>query len=328
MLSLIAALLAIAHAETPHVPLTYDSGLQATSADGAFALKIGARTQLRATAQGRDGALMAFAEPRRIRLKLSGHVIDERLTFFSQLGWDRGEPGLVDAWVDHAFSPGLHLRAGQMKRPFARAFIMSTTGLSLVDRAITHDAFANGRDIGAMVHTGLAKRDGIEAALGVFNGPGPGPQVVGRVGYNSDGSKGYQQVDFGGDGVRGGASVNAQIDTIMKFGADGIVKMGGLGLMGAVYASTTGEFLGAQNIQQAGAALDADVLLGDRVVPAIRFARVVRRNAVDSQEAAAALALLFHGHRVKWTHELAVQTDMEDDPTSLWRVQSQLELNY
>jgi hypothetical protein len=233
-------------APAPAVQVEYDKGLSITTADGQYALGIGVRAQLRAELLRTEeaGELQARFLIPRMRLQLDGHAFgpDNAYKVEFELSGS-GSPNLKDYYVDHAFSPALRLRVGQWKRPFNRQELVSDFGSAFLERSITNGFAGGGRDLGLAVHNGYEKSpEGIEWALGVFNGTGDrarqglacddvmdistctpttpsnvpedfGPMVVVRVGWNQGGIKGYGEGDLEGGPLRlaVGASYKADL---------------------------------------------------------------------------------------------------------------------
>lgn len=186
LLALLATTLgaAAAHAQST---AGYDDGFFIASEDGAYRLRANAMLQARYTyedideGEGADRTFeSAFSLPR-ARLKLGGHVFSEDWRYGFQADFGSGFVTLRDYYVDAALGDGgARLRIGQFKRPFSRQFLNSGGALELVDRAITHAAFGASRDLGLMVHNGQPG-DGLEWALGVFNGTGDRPRFSGTA---------------------------------------------------------------------------------------------------------------------------------------------------
>ncbi|MBM4387222.1 MAG: hypothetical protein FJ088_05750, partial [Deltaproteobacteria bacterium] len=199
------------------------------------------------------------------------------LTYKFQAEFGKGEVYLKDFYLDYAFAPEFHLRAGQWKRPFSRQHITSSGNLQLVDRSFLDKLFAAGRDIGFGFHNGYEKSPVFEWALAIFNGTGekPGysakvtqdeatkdvgkidikqtnvprdfhPMAVLRAGYNYGGIKGYSEADFEGGDLRFsiGAGLLADFDgdndnkSFVQPQIDFIAKINGLSLTGGAYLST------------------------------------------------------------------------------------------
>lgn len=165
----------------------YQGGFFIRSDDDRFLLEILGVAQLRldykTLEEPRSGAreeTLAF-QVRRGRIVLQGHAFTERLSWKLQVALDQGSLDLRDLYLDYALIPEvLRLRAGQWKRPFSRQFLASGTQQELVERAITHNRFATGRDLGIALHNGTP-RSGWEWAAGVFNGTGDAARLEGTV---------------------------------------------------------------------------------------------------------------------------------------------------
>ena len=224
----------------PKADFRFDGGFQFTSADEAFELKLGIRSQFRFDAlradAGDDSELNARFLVPRLRLQLEGHAYSPKTAYKVELDMaNRGYSLLKDFFVDQALSEALHVRAGQWKRPFHRQEIVSDFGSEFVERSLANELAGAGRDLGVALHNDYEKSpDGVEWALGVFNAgsdraaltttcvPGMlptdppkcttgvptnvprdfGPALVAHVGFNHGKIKGYSEGDLEGGPLR------------------------------------------------------------------------------------------------------------------------------
>lgn len=133
---------------------------------------------------GEDDPDTTFAA-RRMRLVLQGHALVEKLRYQIQLGFsgqdsepDNRSP-LLDAYVSFEKVRDLSVRAGQMKVPFDRARVTSSSALELVDRAGVVSELNLDRDVGVYAFSkdlfGLGNKLGY--AVGVFGGDGRNRQL-------------------------------------------------------------------------------------------------------------------------------------------------------
>lgn len=242
------------------VEVSYDRGLRLRAPDGTLDLRVKAVLQPEArlfsvpAEAGRE--LEAAFLVRRARLVLEGTALLPTLGFKLQLGLDRAEPALRDAYVEYALAPGvLHLRAGKYKRPFSRQQIASGTELAFVERSFTNALYEAGRDVGVMASNDYERAPRLEWALGVFNGfeevPGVPrlfkPSVVGRIGYNSADYEAYDEVDLEGGALRYSFAGSARLDLDVDGGQDarlltqldGVLKLYGVSALAALYLTTS-----------------------------------------------------------------------------------------
>lgn len=225
--------------------LRYDKGFILASDDEKFEMKIGLRNQIRLDVtrpEAKDELESRFTLPR-IRLQLEGFAYGKANTY--KLEFDASNNGFAaikDAFVEHAFAPAVRLRVGQWKKPFSRQELNSDFALAFIERHASGAFFGSGRDLGAALHSNLEKSaDGVEWALGVFNGTtersrisvtctagedpavDPNtctaglpsnvptdflPEVVARLGFNHGGIKGYSELDLEGGPLRAAAGVS------------------------------------------------------------------------------------------------------------------------
>jgi len=123
-----------------------------------------------------DGFSSSFSIPR-IRLYLQGTVYRSWIVYrfeyeFSNTNTD-GANKVKDAYAEVSRYRMAAVRVGQYKVPFSIQEITSDTRQEFIERAITNNKFASGRDQGLMLWGATAdKRFGYQAA--VFNGGGEG----------------------------------------------------------------------------------------------------------------------------------------------------------
>lgn len=342
----------------PAVVAGYEKGFFIRSGDGLFELRTKAGIQAQFAVESLDSAGGRETEAafliRRGRLIFEGHAFDPNLTFKLQAGFDRGSVGLRDFYVDYAFVPGwLRLRAGQWKRPFSRQFLNSGLGQEFVDRAITHNFFNTGRDVGVAIHNGSPS--GFEYALGVFNGTGDSPRLSGdvvldpstgegditsgrftnvpdvlhpavvmRLGYNYGGIKGYSEADLEGGPLRFAVGASALLDldadgddaSGVQAELDYALKVHGFSTTGAVYVSAaqSGSGFGDQSFDAIGFHLQVGYVIAERFQPVFRYALVAPDGSDnDLQEIALGFSSYFFGHNFKWQTDAALLS--EQDPS-------------
>jgi hypothetical protein len=257
----------------------YDKGFFIKSDDGKFSLKITGRVQpfynLTRTEEPKNFA--NNFEIRRARLVLEGNIHSKKLLYKMQSDFGKGNVTLKDFHADVELAPEVWVRVGQWKRPFSRQQINSSGRLEVTDRAITDKAFGAGRDIGLALRNDYEKSPDLEWILGVFNGTGDAstiisttttdpmtmvtttttalptnvpkefkPAIVGRVGINRNGLKGYSEADLEGGPLRFGVAASVWLEgdydendkSNQKLEVDGVVKTEGLSVSGAFYAMT------------------------------------------------------------------------------------------
>jgi len=154
----------------------YKKGLYVRSADGAWALKLATRIQLRYFVERFDSSRNKDTEHsfqvRRLRLTLSGHAFRPWIHYKIQLAADKGHDLTgKDYYVDLVKYRAAALRLGQYKVPFNAEELTSSSALAFVDRSIVGKEFSFGRDIGVMAHGIIGRM--VDYGVGVFNGAGP-----------------------------------------------------------------------------------------------------------------------------------------------------------
>lgn len=165
------------------VRVAFGQGATIATADNGFALNLRARIQGRFTLTALEGSAEEPATEfsiRRMRLLFQGHALNRHLQYYIQLGFSNRdtEPDLRlplrDASVAWVRWRDLNIRAGQMKVPFDRQRVNSSSALQFCDRSIVTNELNLDRDVGVQLYSrdlfGLGNRLGYQ--LGVFGGDG------------------------------------------------------------------------------------------------------------------------------------------------------------
>lgn len=160
----------------------FGRGVTITSADETLSLNLRARIQVRGTtiAAEDDGAGMSEILVRRMRLVFKGNALGPSLTYQVELGFasldqeaDLRTP-LLDAYVTWIVAPLANLRVGQMKVPFGRQRVVSSSALQLVDRSLAVAELNLDRDVGVTMFSRDLFRSGGKLGynVGLFGGEG------------------------------------------------------------------------------------------------------------------------------------------------------------
>jgi phosphate-selective porin OprO and OprP len=171
------------------VHATFGRGVTFGSDDGDFTLTLRGRIQTRATTLADDALFVpetSFAVRRSRVVLLAGHKRYD-LVFYVQLGFapEDMEPDLLiplrDAVVTWTPLRDVNLRVGQMKVPFNRERVISSSALQFPDRTILNAELNLDRDIGAQLFSedllGVGGR--LAYRLGVFGGEGRNRPTLG-----------------------------------------------------------------------------------------------------------------------------------------------------
>lgn len=169
-------------APKPEVEAGFGKGVTIRTTDDKASLNIRARIQLRATAFGEpdDGQDdVTEVAIRRMRLVVQGNADGPALTYYVQLSFSNLDTEadlrlpLRDAYVTWAIHRDVSVRAGQMKVPFSRQRVTSSSALSMVDRSIVVTELNLDRDVGIQAFSkdlfGVGK---LGYAAGLFGGEG------------------------------------------------------------------------------------------------------------------------------------------------------------
>ena len=272
---------ALAHAGDDEQPATVLRGktFKLRSEDGKSSLGISGRLQFRWDAEYKRGSGSGSELTDRFSLPAARFTFDGNihgdLEYKLQLDVGKGDPALKDYFLEKPIAGGgkITVRAGQFKKPFSRQQITSSGSLQMLTRSISDKFSGSGRDLGVMVSNRFEKSpEGLEWALGVFNGTGEagaitcpvpaagstatsvtcarsnipgdiGPQAALRVGYNKGKIKGYSESDLEGGPLRIAVAASYLIDFKdfkseafeHRVGIDFAVKKCGFSATGAAY---------------------------------------------------------------------------------------------
>jgi len=164
----------------------FGKGVTLTSPDGRFSLTTRGRVQFRAAASYDDAdvdeeePVDLFLQIRRARLVFMGQLFRPDVQFYIQLGVAPSdmEPDLLvplrDAVLSWTPLRDVGVRVGQMKVPFNRERVISSSALQFTDRSIVNAELTLDRDIGVQLFSndllGLGGVLGYQ--VGVFGGEG------------------------------------------------------------------------------------------------------------------------------------------------------------
>ncbi|MGB0678871.1 MAG: porin [Polyangiales bacterium] len=159
----------------------FGQGIRFGRSHDDFAVQLRARMQLQGSLDvPEDDDVALGARIRRMRLVLGGHALHHLVTYYIQLGFARPdlEDGnrvpLRDAFLTFHLHRDANLRLGQMKVPFDRQRVTSSSRLQFVDRAGFVRVLNLDRDTGIQLYSTdlLGLRERLSYQLGVFNGEG------------------------------------------------------------------------------------------------------------------------------------------------------------
>lgn len=164
----------------------YANGLGFATPDSSYSLNLRFRMQNRAmmnTVSDEDLQPGSFeARVRRLRLSLTGHVVNPKLSYYIQLSFSRGDmdwsvtdattqnvsPNVVrDAVIFYKPTKKLQLGFGQTKLPGNRQRVISSGSQQFYDRSIVNAAFTPDRDFGFFANYTL---HGAGKSLTIFKG--------------------------------------------------------------------------------------------------------------------------------------------------------------
>lgn len=168
-----------------NVRAAYGHGVAFEAPDGGFGVDLRARMQLRgvwavAPTAAEDERVLLTALVRRARLTVDGFLFHRAVTWKLELAFaaddlERDLPvPLRDAFATWHVSPAFNLRGGEMKVPFSRQRLISSSKLQFPDRSRVEGELHLERDVGLQAYaTDLFDLGGIVTYhLGVFAGEG------------------------------------------------------------------------------------------------------------------------------------------------------------
>lgn len=158
------------------------------SKDSLFLLNLRFRMQNRMgfqTMSGEDLSVKSVeARVRRLRLRLDGFVLNDRIRYYLQLNFSRQDLDLVedvvaqpvrDAMVYYHFNKYTYIGFGQSKLPGNRQRVVSSGNLQFADRSIANGTFTLDRDFGVFgYHTIPMGGQQLQLKVAVSSGDGRG----------------------------------------------------------------------------------------------------------------------------------------------------------
>ncbi len=139
--------------------ISFHKGLGFNAPDSTFGLNIRLRVQSRAAFNLDEKLKIEDIEGRisRLRLRFDGYILSDRLTYYLQLSFSRGDqdwdnthiPNVVrDAMVYYRFNPKFYIGFGQGKLPGNRERIISSGQQQFYDRSVVNANYTLDRDFG------------------------------------------------------------------------------------------------------------------------------------------------------------------------------------
>lgn len=139
--------------------ISFHKGLGFNAPDSTFGLNIRLRVQSRALFNFDEQFNTEDIEGRisRLRLRFDGYILSEKLTYYLQLSFSRGDqdwdnthiPNVVrDAMVYYRFNPKIYIGFGQGKLPGNRERIISSGQQQFYDRSVVNANYTLDRDFG------------------------------------------------------------------------------------------------------------------------------------------------------------------------------------
>jgi phosphate-selective porin OprO/OprP len=150
----------------PIIPVfSFEKGLGIRAPNDLFYLNFGIRIQSRISYTSANTDIFGFenveARVRRMRLKFDGFVLNPKINYKLELGFentsidfeDASIPNvLLDAVVDYRPNNNWSILFGQTKLPGNRQRVISSGNLEMVDRTLTNARFNIDRDFGVQIH--------------------------------------------------------------------------------------------------------------------------------------------------------------------------------
>lgn len=105
------------------------------------------------------------------RVRLDGRWRTKRWQLSTKFAFERAEPRVLNAYIEHRPVPWLELRGGQFKRNISLDYLVSSGAQRIYERSKVGDAIDGNRDIGVMVRAWPIDKV-LDARVAVFNGSG------------------------------------------------------------------------------------------------------------------------------------------------------------
>lgn len=270
------------------------------------------------------------------RLVVRGDALTEGLSYRLAFDVESGAAVLRDAYVRYAANRWFVATVGHHRTVFSRQRATGLGAQALAGRSATDGAFRAGFDMGLTLQSDPNKAN-FEWAWGIFNGArfhggaataAPsrfGPVFALRLGYHSDGMKGYSDVDFEGGGFRwaigygnltdlgehegSGAKVVSTTPTL-----DFAIKANGFAATGAWFMRMAGPSWGDVESELMGLHAELNYLFDGRFVPAARFTMLdPDGDGNNSMIIEGGFGWFFFGHKLKWQTQIAATLPEEGD---------------
>ena len=328
------------------------------SPDGSFLMEIAGHMQMRYVANfadnpwidkidasgdepepgedGKDDEVLDEGEAgftlRRTKLSFSGHVtanpqIDYKIVLAAER--EGGDWLTEDFEIGHKFANGVKVKAGQMKLPFLREELVSSSKQLAVDRGSATEYFTLDRGQGVALSYGTDTikvqgmvSDGADNESTDWAGDGTDIALTGRVDAKLAGNW-KQAGDFAawsGEGFAAfvGAAAHWQQsetgtsganDAIFLWTADGLVEFSGVGLMAAVMGLSTANEMGA-DFDDLGVQLEAGVfVIPDKLQPFVRYDYIDVDGAGEMNLVTAGVNYYLNKHDAKFTVDVVYALD-------------------
>ena len=144
--------------------ISFRKGLGFNAPDSTFGVNLRLRMQNRVAFNFNEELSIEDIEARvsRLRLRFDGYILGDKLTYYLQLSFSRGDqdwdnthiPNVVrDAMVYYHFNPKFYLGFGQGKLPGNRQRIISSGQQQFYDRSNVNAQFTLDRDFGLLLIT-------------------------------------------------------------------------------------------------------------------------------------------------------------------------------
>lgn len=188
---------------SPFSPVTFGDGIEFSMPHDQFHMNLRFRMQNLAAFEFPDDnqnasedALMDW-QVRRLRLRMNGFVISQKLRYLLQLSFSRGDqdwdnsgfPNVVrDAMVMYQVTPSWQLGFGQGKLPGNRQRVISSGDQQFTDRSIVNAAFNIDRDFGVQSQWTLRSGEDVfrwKAAISSGEGRNRSVEPDGKLFYTS-----------------------------------------------------------------------------------------------------------------------------------------------
>jgi len=304
------------------------------SADDGFKLTIGGQMQFRFIANSREDSgsddFESGFQLRRTKIAIGGHIMNPKIGYKIVLAAERsgGDVLLEDFALSYKLTDNLKIAFGQMKLPFLREELLSSSRQLAVDRSSVTEYFTLDRGQGVQLaysadtfKTAFMISDGADSEGEDFNDDKTDIALTARVDVKllGDWKRMKDFVAWRGDdsGAFLGAAVHYQVgetgstasnDNFLVWTVDGLYKVEGFSIMAAINGLSTDNQSG-DDFDDLGVLVQAAYMITDQLQPYVRYDFLDIDGADEINMITAGANYYFKKHNAKFTADIVYGLD-------------------